>query len=135
MTAAGFYRAALTEPYTAIKALHQFSEVEQGSLTVNVFATMLWTAYGGRIPSKADRRKALRVLTHDLGRTYRKEIKALISVFNEPFEAPTREAIFRNYQIMLHISAAICARALHDDEALNVAVAHLVTTTSVTPAK
>jgi hypothetical protein len=129
LTPAAFYRAALTDPYTAIKALHDFSEADQAAMTVNVFVTTLWSAYGGRVPTKADRRKALRILTRDLGRTYRKEIKQLVGALNEPFEAATRADAWRGYQLMLHIAAAICARGVRTEENLNVLIAHLVTTT------
>lgn len=129
MTPAAFYRAALTKPYTAIKALHQFSEADQAAMTVNVFITTLWNAYGGRIPPKRDRRKAVRLLTRDLGRTHRKEIKQLVSTFNEPFEAATRADAWRIYQLMLHIAAAIAARSIRTEENLNIVIAYLVATT------
>lgn len=127
-----FYRFALTDPYTAIEAFRDFPNEQRQVMVINVYATLLLYSFGGRVPTMRERRQAVRHLTAELGRSYRKEIKALVALFNGPYAVTGREAVYRSSQLMIHIAAAICTRADFTDEEFNALIADLVANTDAT---
>jgi hypothetical protein len=122
-----FYRLALTEPKTAVESLQPFSSLEQAMLVTNLYMNMVWLSFGRRSPTWRTRRRAAKALAADIGRAHYREIKALLDIFDHPdkvFAVPT--ATHAN-ELMVHMAAAIYARAEPDGATLQVIIERLLT--------